>query len=160
MYSEVDDDRCLSGCTIGNGGSVASVAGTPNYADPSYTGKDYQQFNGQMITIDTSVAYSPPQPVAGGLNLLGPLTADEVIEVPLTVIVGPAALDQPPTIPPLKAGQTALETAENFWKETQEPAYETKATFKLIDVTGDLTTNYVIETSQLKIPTGYDLAQA
>ena len=144
------------GCAIGHGGSAIAVNGTPNYVDPSYVGASYQQFTGQMVAIDTSITYSPPNPVAGGLNLLGPLTAADVIEVPLSVTLG--AIPPASQVPPMKPGTPdALKTATDFINAYWIPQYETTAKFKLIDVTGDVTADYTIDTSQLKIPTGYNL---
>jgi hypothetical protein len=113
------------------------------------------------IGVDTTVSYSPPNPVvsADGLNFLSTLTPADVIEVGLVVQLG--AIPPASSVPPIKPGTPdALKTATDFVNAYWLPQYETQATFKLKNVTGDLTANYTIDTSPLKIPTGYDLEAA
>jgi hypothetical protein len=149
------------GCTIGNGGSVTVVPGTPVYCSINYVGADYQQFVGRTIIAapgDTSVTYEPPVPVPdpNAINFLSTLTAADVIEVPLVVQYG--AIPPAAEIPPIRPrSEEALETATDFVNAYWIPQYETQATFKLKNVTGDLTADYTIVTSDLKIPLGYNL---
>jgi hypothetical protein len=146
------------GCAIGHGGSHTSTAGTGHYASTNYVGGVYQQLSGQMNAIGTSVAYSPPNPVSNpnSINFLGTVTAADVIEVPLSVQYG--AIPPAQQIPPIMVGSPdALKTATDFVDAYWIPQYETQATFKLKDVTGDITNEYTVTTSDLKIPTGYNL---
>jgi len=149
------------GCAIGNGGTTTTSVGSGTYASSSYVGAVYQQFTGQMNAIDTSVSYSPPNPVSNpnSINFLGTVTAADVIEVPLSVQLG--AIPPASQIPPIMTGTPdALKTATDFVNAYWIPQYETQATFKLKDVTGDITNDYTVVTSVLKIPTGYDLEAA
>jgi hypothetical protein len=84
------------------------------------------------------------------------VTAEEVIEVPLSVQYG--AIPPAQQVPPIMPGSPdALKTATDFVNAYWLPQYETQATFKLKDVTGDITNEYTVTTSDLKIPTGYNL---
>jgi hypothetical protein len=82
------------GCAIGNGGTVAAAAGDPTYCTIDYTGADYQVFINRVVLfpLDLSVGYAPPvaEPNDDGIDFLSVLTADDVIEVGLTVEHGPA----------------------------------------------------------------------
>jgi len=159
------------GCTIGRGGVVAAADGTPTYCSIDYVGADYQQFINQVVLfpLDTSVGYSPPlaAPNDDGLNLLGALRVEDVIEVPPSVVFGP--LEQKGNLENdaapwgnvgaqeagtdfVKADEAQAEAAKNMLKQ-----YETKATFKLKSMTREFSSDYEIELTELKIPTGYDL---
>jgi len=152
------------GCAIGYGGTATEAAGTPTWADSTWVGFDWQAFTGRSIFVPgtaSAVAYSPPVPViaADSLNFQGPLTAADVIEVPLSVELG--AIPPAQTIPPIMPrSKDALKTATDFVNAYWLPQYEVQATFKLKDVTGDLTTDYTIDTSPLIVPNGYDLEAA
>jgi hypothetical protein len=116
------------GCTIGRGGSAVTAPGTPTYCSIDYTGHDYQQFTGRTeVLFDASVGYQPPvaQPNDDGLNFLYPLSAADVIQIPLAKV-------------------------ENFDGE--------KWTFKLKSMTRPFSTDYDVQVSDVKIPTGYDLS--
>jgi len=153
------------GCAIGRGGSVAEVTGTPTYCTVDYVGFDYQQYIGRavLVGIDGSVAYEPPvaEPNDDGLDLLSGLTADDVIEVPLVVEVGPdpedEVIEQPPWVGTV--GQTAEQARAEYIKKALTN-YEVRAKFKLISMTRDFSTDYDVQVSDLKIPTGYDLEAA
>src|SRR5215475_10601215 len=149
------------GCAIGHGGSPVTNAGSPTYALASYTDATYQQFVGQMILIDSTVAYSPPNPqfAVGAINFLSTLTPADVIEIPLSVQLG--AIPPASQVPPIMPGTPeALETATDFVNAYWIPQFETQATFKLKDVQSDSSFDYVINTSPLNIPTGYNLEAA
>src|SRR5262245_33502421 len=151
------------GCAIGTGGTTTVNPGTPVYAEIAYVGADYQQFVGRTITVtptDTSVSYEPPIPVVipGSINFLSTLTADDVIEVPLVVEYGEAPpASQVPPIHTRPGVEDGLKTATDFVNAYWLPQYETQATFKLKNVTGDISADYTIVTTPLKIPMGYNL---
>jgi hypothetical protein len=118
------------GCAIGRGGSAVAAGGDPTYATVDYTGADYQQFTGRTVLFDTSVGYAPPlaDPNDDGINFLAPLRPQDVIEIPLSVVISEKDGD--------------------------------RATFKLKSLTGEFSSDYDIELTDLKIPTGYDLEAA
>lgn len=164
------------GCPIGRGGLVTAADGTPTYCSTVYTGSDYQQFIGRMTLIgaftDSSVGYEPPiaAPNDDGINFLSALTAANVIEQPLVVEFGPdeqeealANIDAGPGAVKVGAGsdkKDLMAARDEYYKNILKQ-YETRATFKLKSMTGrDFTTNYEIQVTDLKIPTGYDLEAA
>jgi hypothetical protein len=153
------------GCTIGYGGGITAVDGTPTYCTVDYAGPDYQVFIDRVVVvpIDTSVGYAPPvaAPNDDGLDFLSALTAQDVIEVGLTVEHGP---DPKQEIPKKQKIATSNNDAQNMiaareaWiKEYILPQYETRAKFKLKSMTRAFETNYDIQVTDLMIPTGYDL---
>ena len=75
------------GCAIGRGGSAVAAGGEPTYCEEAYCGADYQQYTGRTVLFDTSVGYQPPNadPNDDGLNLLGALSAEDIIDTPLVV---------------------------------------------------------------------------
>jgi hypothetical protein len=86
------------GCAIGRGGVAVAQQGAPTYCEIAYVGADYQQFTGQISVpsdFDSSVGYGPPNVVPNddGINFLRPLTAAQVMEVPLSILVGPGAVE-------------------------------------------------------------------
>jgi hypothetical protein len=163
------------GCTIGRGGLATATAGTPAYCSITYTGNDYQQFVGRTVLVgafvDSSVGYAPPDaaPNDDGINFLSALTAANVIEQPLVITFG--ASDQAAALDNIPGGPGAVKTKTSTVGNKQDAmaaydAYyanilktmETTATFKLKSVTGQgFTTDYAIQVTDLKIPTGYDL---
>jgi hypothetical protein len=160
------------GCPIGRGGSVVEVAGAPTYCSTDYAGADYQQFTGRSILLDASVGYSPPniEPNDDGINFLSAIAPEDVIETGL-VVENPASVqaDYVWTHSGWPAGPIEFMTA----KEAQDSLaarstsinnalkqVETRATFKLKSMTREFSTDYDLQVTDLKIPTGYDLEAA
>jgi len=156
------------GCTIGNGGAIAAVEGDPTYCTIDYTGADYQVFTNRVVlfALDTSVGYAPPvaAPNDDGLDFLSALRAEDVIEVGLTVEHGPApdeGVPPPSGVADSEEDAQSMIVASDAWiKRYIVPQYETRARFKLKSMTRAFETNYAIEVTDLKIPTGYDLEAA
>jgi len=164
------------GCTIGYGGSQVAFAGTPTYCSIDYVGADYQQFNDRVVLFDegdTSVGYQPPQaaPNDDGIDFLSALSAEDVIDIPLTVENPPR--DQQTYILQATMGHTlprtpAADDAElqKYYETTSELAgaalrqVETKLIFKLKSMTREFSSDYELQVTDLKIPTGYDLEAA
>jgi hypothetical protein len=159
------------GCAIGRGGLQTATEGTPTYCTIDYTGSDYQQFVDRIVLvgafIDSSVGYQPPHaaPNDDGINFLSALNAGSVIDQPLVVTFGPDEQEANLVDPP---GHTAVKTStqstpQDILAARQEFAknvlagLETHATFKLKSMTRSFETNYAIQVTDLKIPTGYDL---
>jgi hypothetical protein len=152
------------GCTIGNGGTVAAAEGDPTYCTIDYVGADYQVFVNRVVLfpLDLSVGYAPPvaAPNDDGLDFLSALTADDVIEVGLSVTFGPEAPEEsaPGGIAHSPEEAAAMLAANQAWvSDNIMPSYETHGTFKLKSMTRAFETAYEIEMTDLKIPTGYDL---
>lgn len=120
------------GCAIGRGGSALAAPGTPTYCSVDYVGPDYQQFTGRTVLFDASVGYEPPiaNPNDDGLNFLHPLTAADVIDIPLVVT------------------ETVSDNIEDG---------SASATFKLKSMTREFSSSYEVAVTDLKIPTNYDL---
>lgn len=80
------------GCAVGRGGEITAVEGEPTYAEADVMGPDVQVFTGSTILFDPSAGYTPPLflPNDDGIDFLSTLTADELIEVPLSVENPPA----------------------------------------------------------------------
>jgi hypothetical protein len=168
------------GCTVGRGGSAVAAGGEPTYAEEAYTGADYQQFTGRIVLLDTSVGYEPPNanPNDDGINFMAPISAEDVIDIPLAVqypateqrefieaeaLVGwqeipsyakynmpdPIAVSDEERQESLKARSDAI---NNALKQV-----ETRATFKLKNMSVEFSTPYQLQATDLKVPTGYDL---
>jgi hypothetical protein len=118
------------GCAIGRGGTAVAAGGEPTYATVDYTGADYQQFTGRTVLFDTSVGYEPP--------LADP--NDDGINFLAPVPVADV-IDIPLTVTSLPEGGE-------------------RATFKLKSMTGEFSSDYGLQVTDLKIPTGYDLSAA
>ena len=72
------------------GGTAATVGGTPTYAVVAYTGADYQVFIGRRVAAlpgDSSVTYEPPvaAPDDDGINFQFPLGVNDVVVGGVTV---------------------------------------------------------------------------
>jgi hypothetical protein len=158
------------GCTIGRGGVAAAADGDPTYCTVDYTGSDYQQFINRTVLflIDSSVGYQPPNadPNDDGINFLSGPTVMDVIEVPLSVVRGSAADEgqEPPSNSGGSGGTTSednirslIEARQEWIKNVYLKQYETRATFKLKSMTREFATDYVLQVTDLKIPTGYNL---
>lgn len=159
------------GCVIGRGGTVAATDGTPTYCDISYAGSDYQVFINRTVLLpaDTSVGYGPPiaAPNDDGLDLLFPLRPEEIFEQPLSVQFGHQEQENHLREELAAWGDTGVQAGDagglsGFQARTKamqgiaEKA-ETRATFKLKSMTREFSTDYEIQVTDLKIPTGYDL---
>jgi hypothetical protein len=163
------------GCPIGRGGSAIAAGGDPTYCSVDYTGADYQQFTGRIVLFDSSVGYAPPNadPDDDGINFTAPLTAEDVIDQPLSVgIADITSASQSAMVEPYTSGwlgvsplgssvdpeaaaaalQGRAEAINNFVKRNA-----VKATFKLKSMTREFSTPYDIQVTDVKIPTGYDL---
>jgi hypothetical protein len=165
------------GCAIGRGGSAVAAGGNPTYCEEAYTGADYQQFTNRIVLFDTSVGYQPPNaaPNDDGLDFLSTLAVEDVIETPLAVENPPAVQRATLLAPPITGGSGSsvgfgsfltsfpMEDATDVVKSRSEfvnnilKQVETKATFKLKSMTREFTSDYEIATTDLNIPTGYDL---
>src|SRR5262245_30911742 len=159
------------GCAIGRGGGVTATAGTPSYCTIDYAGADYQQFIGRTVLFDgsdTSIGYQPPNadPNDDGINFMSNLSVNDVIEVPLSVVRGPAASEdqEPPSNRGGSGGTTAEDNIQSLLQARQEwiknvylAQYETRATFKLKSMTREFSSDYDLQVTDLKIPTGYNL---
>jgi hypothetical protein len=135
------------GCTIGRGGSAVASGGNPTYCEVAYTGADYQVFSNHVVLFDSSVGYQPPaaNPNDDGLNFLSTLRVEDVIDIPLVV-------ENPAQVQWDHINRGDAKQAAELLKEVP-----TKATFKLKSMTREFVSDYTIETTDLKIPTGYDL---
>ena len=161
------------GCAIGRGGSAVAAGGDPTYAEIAYTGADYQQFTGRTVLFDTSVGYAPPNsdPNDDGIEFLSALTAADVIDTPLAVENPPATqrayieshvlwVAAPMNAPIGDATDQARQDAVKARADAVNNALkqvETKATFKLKSMGREFSSDYDIQVTDLKIPTGYDL---
>jgi hypothetical protein len=161
------------GCTIGRGGSAVASGGEPTYCDVDYCGADYQVFTGRIVLFDSSVGYAPPasDPNDDGLELTGGgLTAGPHL------LATPVGIENPPDVQlahihsvllPSSASPLATDDARQAVVAARAEAInnalaevETKITFKLKSMTGDFTTEYVVQVTDLKVPAGYDLEAA
>lgn len=166
------------GCTAGRGGSAVASGGLPTYATVDYTGADYQQFTGRTVLFDTSVGYQPPSasPNDDGVNFLSVLTAADMIETGLVVENPPAiqrthiedatgdwgkpmgrAFGQQWAILPFGSDGAELVTARAEAVNNALKEVETRATFKLKNMKREFSTDYEVQVTDLKVPTGYDL---
>jgi hypothetical protein len=138
------------GCSIGRGGSAVASGGAPTYCTIDYTGADYQQFTERTVLFDSSVGYQPPSanPNDDGIDFLSVLRAEDVIETPLNV-------ENPAFVQSSHLAHLPLAVAREEIKKVQ-----TRATFKLKSMTREFTSDYDLQVTDLKIPTGYDLEAA
>ena len=159
------------GCAIGRGGTVAAADGEPTYCTIDYTGADYQVFINRTVLfpLDSSVGYQPPasDPNDDGIDFLSALHAEDVIEIGLVVEHGPDPTEEkPPTNSGNPGGditdvaQQLIQARSEWIKELILPQYETRAKFKLKSMTREFSSDYELQVTDLKIPTGYDLEAA
>lgn len=168
------DCQIRIGCAIGRGGSQVLTEGTPTYCTVDYAGADYQEFNDRLVAfapLDTSVGYAPPSanPNDDGIEFLSVLTAEDVIDTPLAVENPPqvqydyiveqtaAWLNFYDTRYRSEADVAELVKARVDHINTAMKEVETKATFKLKSMSRDFISDYEIEVTDVKIPTGYNL---
>lgn len=155
------------GCAIGRGGSVVAVDGEPTYCSIEYTGEDYQQFVGRTVLFDgdnTSVGYSPPNaaPDDDGINFLGTLGAEDVIDQPVSVenpIEEQAAALALGGVGGGGFGVVDEAFVSDFAALVNETLKNvpTRWTFKLKSMTREFASDYPVEVTDLQIPLGYDL---
>jgi hypothetical protein len=167
------------GCAIGRGGSAVAAGGSPTYCEVAYAGADYQQYTARTILFDTSVGYQPPNadPNDDGINFLSAITAEDVIDVPLAVVNPPSvqaayvwahshwdvAAESVPAYDPLEAFGPTVEELQAMVAARAESVnnalkqVETKATFKLKAMNREFSSDYPIQVTDLKVPTGYNL---
>jgi hypothetical protein len=161
------------GCTIGRGGSAVASGGVPTYCSIDYTGADYQQFTGRTVLFDSSVGYQPPNadPNDDGLNFLSVLRAEDVIAIPLTVEYGPeeqaaiisdeAAAYQLPQANAVSGEEMRqINQAQTGHANNLLDPYQMRLIFKLKSMTSEFLTDYEIQMTDLKVPTGYNLEAA
>jgi len=162
------------GCTIGRGGVATATEGTPAYCSTDYVGFDYQRFVERTILVDafedSSVGYQPPDasPNDDGIDFLSALRAEDVIEVGLVVEHGPEPeedeMPPPNSVDVTNATddekQNIFASHDEWVRQTIMPQYETRAKFKLKSMTREFSTDYEIQVTDLKVPTGYDLEAA
>src|SRR5580765_4663636 len=157
------------GCAIGRGGSAVAAGGDPTYCEVDYTGADYQQFTGRTVLFDTSVGYQPPlaDPNDDGINFLSPLAAEDVIDIPLAVVNPPSvqvayvwshshwdvaaesvsAYDPANAFGPTAEELQAMVTARADSVNNALKQVETKATFKLKNMSREFSSDYEIAVS-------------
>ena len=132
-----------------------------------------------LIPIDSSVGYEPPNaaPNDDGINFLGSIHASEVVLEPATFLsqadqvaqvmtmaapfMNPgnagtrtAGASEFPTVS--EKGAAALQARHDFWATELDNIRDTM-TFKLANLKREFATDYQIQVTDLKIPTGYDL---
>ena len=163
------------GCAIGRGGIVTEVDGSPVYCSVDYVGDDYQQFMDRTILVDafvdSSVGYQPPNasPNDDGIEFLSVLRAEDVIDLPL-VVTNPPHVQEDYIIQQTFAWNNFYDARYRSEEDVEESLkarvdavnnamkeVETKATFKLKNMTRDFLTDYDVPVTELKMPTGYDL---
>jgi hypothetical protein len=161
-------------CSIGYGGSVASIPGDPSYVDAGYVGDEYQFNFGQTVALDAGdVAYSVPIDAPNDDGLHFPLTRRQAIltnvtrgsaaaqaaaigavaQVPATGFSGPrgtqeqiAAFIDRATVAPRQVEE--LLKTNSVWQEVKLRNLQT----------GPFETSYAIELTALELPAGIDLA--
>jgi hypothetical protein len=157
------------GCAIGRGGSAIAFGGTPTYCSIDYTGADYQQFTGRTVLFDSSVGYQPPNanPNDDGIEFLSKLRAKDVIESGI-VVEFPAAeqegiLFQAGEFASIPVSGADIEEMKKIPAARSQAISnamkdcETRVTFKLKALSGQFTTDYQAQVTDLHIPTGYNL---
>ena len=159
------------GCAIGRGGSATATDGTPTYCSIDYAGADYQQFIDRTVLCMRSsdrrsvISRRTPAPNDDGIDFLSALRAEDVIEVPLVVENGPEAerVQVPPNDWRRCVERRRMMKCKMYSRlrahgsRTIMRQYENRATFKLKSMTREFSSDYEIQVTDLKIPTGYDL---
>jgi hypothetical protein len=164
------------GCSIGRGGTVVALDGTPAYCSIEYTGADYQQFTGRTVLFngsDASVGFQPPNaaPNDDGIEFLSRLQAEDVIDQELMIENPPDAQlehvqdvtggwEMPFGMP--ASGESRQELGAARAKAVNDALNEvpTRAIFKLKNMHQEFSTDYQLEVTTLKVPIGYDLEAA
>jgi hypothetical protein len=142
--------RIQMGCTIGRGGTVSAIEGTPTYCDADYVGNDYQRYEGHyVVPVAGEVAYESQLGLPGNddgvdFNLL---TKNNIV-TSFTRTGTPAEQEAV-----IGVGEDDPNTV--FEKLDTVP---TTFTVVLKDLTGGpFETLYEVATTQLKLPKTIDL---
>jgi len=167
---------------LGRGGTVTEVDGEPEYVDDEYIDKteDYQQYIGEQLFVsdEADLLYSPPlfDPQDDGLDLISGFDVEFAIDQPLTVTNSPA--EQRNTLNAevewiaknVSIGGAGIGTPSGLLGNDQRidvvselattavnDEAPTSFSFALKTMKGAFQTDYVIETSTLKLPKMIDL---
>jgi hypothetical protein len=148
-----------------------TTEGTPTYCTVDYTGFDYQQFNDRVVMfdpIDSSVGYQPPNAVLNddGIDFLSTLRVEDVIESGLVVEFGKDDQESGLMDAADKWPELGVQVAEppDPGEDPKQAYYKTilhqlemTGTFKLKSMTREFSSDYELQVTDLKIPTGYNL---
>lgn len=160
--------RVTIACAIGYGDSVASVPGTPTYANPGYMNPGYQRMDGAIVALPASdVAYTIPIDVPNDDGLVFPLTRQQVVvreEVMQSVDAQEAGLTATNRAPLPATNISSIQSKKDAFEARQRAAIELlKATkvwyeLELKPVVGQsFVSEYDITLSQLQVPQQIDL---
>jgi hypothetical protein len=163
--------------TVGHGGSVTSVDGTSIYDDGDYDDGDYGEVDGGTELFDSSVGYTPPvfAPNDDGLDFVAGLSADDVIDVPLSVtwpasdqetairdglkgwFSSPSGTSNAATDDPTQTvGQEMITQRSKAITDFLDTIH-TVASIRLKSMTQGFSSPYTIAVTELKVPTMIDL---
>lgn len=139
------------GCTIGHGGAITAAYGTPTYVEEGYVTKPYQRYDGEFIMpVAGEIAYSPINGLPcndDGIDF-DYMYGSKIFLSPLQITN--QAPDQEEFI--LTADQP-----DDVYKKLNDNA-QTTFSFKMRPVnSGPFATNYVVDTTLLKVPKTIDL---
>lgn len=164
-------------CCLGRGGTVSETAGTPEWADEDYVAQseDYQQYIGRTLFVadEADVTFEVPlyDPQDDGLDLIAGFDVLRAIDQPLVIENGPAVqrahvehlqtifrhVPRPVDGAPLEFNQELMDAITEHIEQKLNDEVPTRLTFALKSMKNTFNTDYVINTSVLKLPKGLDL---
>ncbi|MEK9752503.1 MAG: hypothetical protein VW338_04730 [Rhodospirillaceae bacterium] len=147
--------RVKLGCSIGRGGSVVAVPGTPSYVEEGYVEAGYQFYDGATVLLPsagdvTYEDYADQLPADDGVDF-GQMTADTIVEQ-FIMINGESAQRSVLEAFPIDDIASAMAALDQVYSEF------------LLELTplagGPFATDYAITVSDLVIPKTIDLEAA
>lgn len=101
------------GCSVGFGGSINEITGTPVYANPGYMKPGYQRYVGKTVALGSNdITYTPPVYVPFDDGLVFPLRWDDISDGGLHS--GPTLAEQAKLIEASFAAERHLAFIQNF----------------------------------------------
>jgi hypothetical protein len=163
-------------CSIGFGGTVAPVAGEPDYCDDDYVEADYQLHNGEVVVLgDSDIGYSPPELAVGGddgvtfplhgrtgikaMEIVGSQTAQLALLNGLQADIDVSGIGKSV----FEQREVTISRADSIPKAIEEglKGLAQYLHLRMINLnSGPFESTYVVNLTQLELPKGIDLEAA
>jgi hypothetical protein len=159
-------------CSIGYGGTVASVLGTPTYVADGYVDDPYQFRSGATVVVDADVGYTVPQDAPNDDGLHFPLTREQILvsetlhgsAAAQAAALAPLLAYTPPDLSGVKGSPEEVAIILNRATEVPKQVEEIlKANSVWLEIvlknldSGPFENLYVVDVTDMELPQGIDL---